>query len=69
MMSPTCSICFCAELVENSYTLPCRHRFCRECVQAYAENKIGDNLLEMTCPDFATPAQVYLSWGVGARHD
>jgi hypothetical protein len=30
------------------------------CVQAYVENKIGDNLLEMTCPDFATPAQVYI---------
>eukprot|EP01051_Picozoa_sp_SAG22_P000339 SAG22_NODE_8_length_37215_cov_120.960351_7_plen_445_part_00 len=31
--------------------LPCRHRFCRECVAAYVENKIADNLLSMTCPD------------------
>ena len=49
-----CPICYCDELVERSYTLPCRHKFCRDCVAAFAENKIGDNLLTMTCPDLLT---------------
>ena len=50
----TCSICFCSELVENSITLLCRHRFCRECVSGYIESKINDGVLTVTCPDLMT---------------
>jgi len=43
----------CSEVVENSLTLPCRHRFCRQCVTAYLESKINDGIIDITCPDLA----------------
>lgn len=43
------------ELVENSITLPCLHRFCRECVGGYCESKINDGILTISCPDLMTP--------------
>ena len=51
-----CSICLCPSLVEESITLPCRHRFCRDCVAGYCESKINDGQLIIKCPDLA-PAQ------------
>ena len=48
----------CSEVVENSLTLPCRHRFCRQCVTAYLESKINDGIIDITCPDLApAPAE------------
>ena len=44
-----------AQLVENSITLACKHRFCRECVAGYCESKINDAILEITCPDLQSP--------------
>jgi hypothetical protein len=44
-----CQICFERNALEESYQLPCEHRFCKECIVNYLFSKITDGNVYPTC--------------------
>jgi hypothetical protein len=45
-----CIICYANELNEESYKLPCGHRFCRDCIKNYLVNKINESkVIDIKC--------------------
>lgn len=46
----SCPICLCNEVVSQSFTLACGHRFCRDCVAGYAAAKVNDGREQTTDP-------------------
>ncbi|BEJ05689.1 hypothetical protein CcaverHIS641_0302110 [Cutaneotrichosporon cavernicola] len=51
--SRECGCCFDEEALEDLVACPEGHMFCRQCVTSLAENKLGEQLTNITCMDIS----------------
>lgn len=50
----TCTICHSIYKISDSITLPCDHRYCKNCLKNYLENKINEAKVtkeDLSCPE------------------